>query len=90
MPSFGYVAIDKAGVEVKGSINAENKEKVLKEVKQMGMIPIEIVEQSIWTRDIEFDFEKKGCLNITIYLKIPGYAPKYTLDFLKGMRTEDI
>lgn len=59
MPSFGYVAIDKAGVEVKGSINAENKEKVLKEVKQMGMIPIEIVEQSIWTRDIEFDFEKK-------------------------------
>lgn len=59
MPSFGYIAIDKAGVEVKGSMNAENKEKVLKEVKQMGMIPLEITEQSIWTRDIEFDFEKK-------------------------------
>ena len=41
-------------------------------------------------KELEFDFEKKVCLNITIYLKIPGYAPKYTLDFLKGMKTEDI
>lgn len=59
MPSYGYIAIDKSGIEVKGSMQAENKEKVLKEVKQMGMIPIEVVEQSIWTKDIEFDFEKK-------------------------------
>lgn len=59
MPSFGYVAIDKAGVEIKGSIEAENKEKVLKEIKQMGMIPVEIVEQSIWTKDIDFSMEKK-------------------------------
>lgn len=59
MPSFGYIAIDKAGKEVKGSINAENKEKVLKEVKQMGMIPLEITEQSIWTRDIEIHLDKK-------------------------------
>lgn len=41
-------------------------------------------------QELEFDFESKVCLNITIYLKIPGYAPKYALEFLKGMRTEDI
>ena len=40
-------------------------------------------------QELDFDFESKVCLNITIYLKIPGYAPKYALEFLKGMRTED-
>ena len=43
--------------------------------------------------DIEehtFSFDTRVCLAISIYLKIPGYAPKYTLDFLKGMKTEDI
>ena len=59
MPSFGYTAIDKNGVEVKGSINAEDKEQVKKEVKGMGMIPLEIVEQSVWTKDIDLNFEKK-------------------------------
>mgnify|MGYP003306021006 CR=1 FL=1 len=59
MPSFGYTAIDKAGIEIKGSIEAENKEKVIQEVKRMGLIPMEIVEQSIWNRDIELSFEKK-------------------------------
>ena len=56
MPSFGYTAIDKSGVEVKGSINAEDKEKVKREVKAMGMIPLEIVEQSVWTQDIDLNF----------------------------------
>lgn len=59
MPSFGYTAIDKSGVEVKGSINAEDREQVKKEVKGMGMIPLEIVEQSVWTKDIDLSFEKK-------------------------------
>ena len=59
MPNFGYTAIDKSGVEVKGSINAEDKEKVKREIKTMGMIPLEIVEQSVWTQDIELNFEKK-------------------------------
>ena len=59
MPIFGYTAIDKSGVEVKGSINAEDKEKVKREIKTMGMIPLEIVEQSVWTQDIDLNFEKK-------------------------------
>lgn len=59
MPSFGYTAIDKSGVEIRGSINAKDKEQVKKEIKGMGMIPIEIVEQSVWTKDIDLNFEKK-------------------------------
>lgn len=59
MPSFGYTAIDKAGIEIKGSIEAENKEKVIQEVKRMGLIPMDIVEQNIWNRDLELSFERK-------------------------------
>lgn len=59
MPSFGYAAIDKAGVEIRGSIDAENKEKVNQEIKRMGLIPMEITEQSIWNRDIDLNFERK-------------------------------
>ena len=32
---------------------------------------------------------KKVVLAITIYLKLDGYAPKYTLDYLKELPTED-
>lgn len=59
MPSFGYTAIDKAGVELKGSIEAENKEKVLQEVKRMGLIPMEITQQNIWNKEIDLNFAKK-------------------------------
>lgn len=59
MPSFGYTAIDKAGVELRGSIEAESKEKVIQEIKRQGLIPMDIVEQSIWNRDIDLNFEKK-------------------------------
>ena len=59
MPSFGYTAIDKAGIELRGSIEAENKEKVIQEIKRQGLIPMDVVEQSIWNRDIDLNFERK-------------------------------
>lgn len=59
MPSFVYTAIDKAGVEMKGNVEAENKADVIQQVKRMGLIPVEIEEQSIWNRNLEFNFERK-------------------------------
>ncbi len=59
MPIYGYTAIDKAGVEMKGSMEAENKEKVIQEVKRMGLIPMNVAEQSIWNREVDLSFEKK-------------------------------
>ena len=59
MPSFGYTAIDKAGVELRGSMEAENREKVIQEIKRQGLIPMDVVEQSIWNRDIDLNFERK-------------------------------
>ena len=33
--------------------------------------------------------EKEVCLNITINLKIPGYAPKYALQFKKDLKNRE-
>jgi len=58
MAVWGYVAIDKSGKEIKASIEAETKEAVNRELKNQGLIPIEVNEQSALTMDINFDFSK--------------------------------
>lgn len=56
MASWGYVAIDKSGKEVKGSREADSKEQAVRELKGQGLIVLEITEQNVLTRDIRFDF----------------------------------
>ena len=38
MAAWGYVAIDKGGKEIKGSRDADNKELVLRDLKNQGLI----------------------------------------------------
>lgn len=59
MATWGYVAIDKSGKETKGSRDADNKEQVTRELKNQGLIVLDITEQNALTRDISFDFGKK-------------------------------
>lgn len=59
MATWGYVAIDKSGKEIKGSKDAENKEVVIRDLKNQGMIVLEITEQNALTRDINLDFGGK-------------------------------
>lgn len=59
MPDYSYTAIDKSGVEVKGSISADSREKVFREIKGMGMIPIDIAEQSFWNKQIKLNTDRK-------------------------------
>ena len=33
--------------------------------------------------------EKEVCLNISIYMKIPGYDPKYSLQFKKDLKNRE-
>ena len=87
MPNFGYTAIDKSGVEVKGSINAEDKEKVKREVKAMGMIPLEIVEQSVWTQDIDLNFEKKpGARDLSVFCRQFVSMTKAGVSIIEAMK----
>lgn len=59
MATWGYVAIDKSGKETKGSRDADNKEQITRELKNQGLIVLDITEQNALTKDINFDFGGK-------------------------------
>ena len=59
MPDYSYTAIDKSGIEVKGSISADSREKVFRKIKGMGMIPIDIAEQSFLNKEIKLNMDRK-------------------------------
>lgn len=59
MATWGYVAIDKSGKEIKGSTDAENKEVVTRDLKNQGLIVLEVTERNALTRDINLDFGGK-------------------------------
>ena len=59
MATWGYVAIDKSGKEIKGSRDADNIEQVSRELKNQGLIVLDVSEQSMLTKDISFDFGGK-------------------------------
>lgn len=59
MATWGYVAIDKSGKETKGSRDADNKEQITRELKNQGLIVLDITEQNALTKDISFDFGSK-------------------------------
>ena len=58
MATWGYVAIDKAGKEVKGSREAEIEEQVRRELKSQGLIVLEVTQQNALTKYISLDFSK--------------------------------
>lgn len=55
MESFGYVAVNKAGREIKGSIDAENEAKALAEIRARGMMVVSMTKQGLMTKDISID-----------------------------------
>ena len=59
MAAYSYTAIDKAGRDRKGSVEAETKEKVRELLKLDGLMALTISEQSLMTRDINIDIGGK-------------------------------
>ena len=59
MGIWGYVAIGKTGNEIKGSREADTREDVVKELKAQGFIVLDVKEQDILTKDLNFSFDKK-------------------------------
>ena len=56
MADWGYVAIDKSGKEIKGSTQGNSEEQITRELKNQGLIVLEVTEQNAMTRDINIDF----------------------------------
>ena len=59
MPGFTYVAVDNRGKEKRGSIEADNKEKVIDILKNDGLIPVSVKEQGALNKEIDFSIGKK-------------------------------
>lgn len=59
MASFQYVAVNKGGRQVKGVVEAENQMKATASIKADGLVPVEIKEQGVLDKDIQFDIFKK-------------------------------
>lgn len=59
MAIYGYEAVDKAGKEVKGSIEADSMEKARYDLKMQGITILSLTEQSVLTRDINIEIGGK-------------------------------
>lgn len=59
MATWGYVAVDKSGKEIKGSRDADSREAATRELKNQGLIVLEVNEQSALTKDINIDIGGK-------------------------------
>jgi type IV pilus assembly protein PilC len=59
MPAFGYVAVDKTGKEVKGTIDADNIEMARSEAKRKELTVVSIKEQTLFSKDVQVDIGGK-------------------------------
>ncbi len=59
MATYSYIAVDKAGKQSKGSIEADNLEKARGLIKNDGLVPVELKEQGLLDKDIDLAIFKK-------------------------------
>jgi type IV pilus assembly protein PilC len=59
LAAYSYTAVDKAGKEKKGSIDADSKDKARDLLKSDGMTVLTVTEQSLLTRDININIGGK-------------------------------
>lgn len=59
MPSFKYTAYGKDGKEVKASIQADDKVTALEMIKGQGLVPVDVTEEGMFDKDINFSFGGK-------------------------------
>ena len=51
MADYSYIAIEKSGKEIKGSMESDSREKVEQKLRSQGCIPLEIKEQNALQKD---------------------------------------
>lgn len=69
MTTYGYIAFNDAGKQVKGSIEAEDKERAVGELKAKGLIPQKIEEQNIFTKELNISFGSIKSKELSIFCK---------------------
>lgn len=59
MPGYTYIAVDQRGKEKRGRMDAENRDEVSQQLKKDGFFPVEIKEQGVLNKDLDFSIGKK-------------------------------
>ena len=86
MPKFSYVAMDSRGKETKGTLDVNNQNEAIGRLKEMGFFPTKVVEVDKTKEKAESKTKggakgaaggkKKGALDMSFNLKIPGLGGK--------------
>lgn len=58
METFSYKAVNPAGKDVKGSVEAESREDAARKIKEQGLVPVSIGKQGALDKDINIPFFK--------------------------------
>lgn len=69
MATFEYMAVDKGGKQKKGTMDAQTPERVKEFLKNEGLIPISVKEQSFLNKDISIGTKKIKARDMSIFCK---------------------
>lgn len=58
METFSYKAVNSAGKDVKGSVEAESKEEATRKIKEQGLVPVSIGKQGALDKDVNIPMFK--------------------------------
>lgn len=69
MTTYDYVVIDKSGKQKKGSMDANDSEKVKEVLKADGLIPITIKEQNFLSKDISIGKKRVKARDLAVFCR---------------------
>lgn len=69
MATYEYTAVDRAGKQKKGSMEAQTEDRVKDFLKSEGLIPITIKEQSILSKDINIGGKKVKARDLSVFCR---------------------
>ena len=69
MATYEYIAVDKMGKQKKGTMEAQNEDRVKEFVKNEGLIPISVKEQNFLNKDISFGNKKVKARDLSVFCR---------------------
>lgn len=69
MATYEYIAVDKMGKQKKGTMEAQNEDRVKEFVKNEGLIPISVKEQNFLNKDISLGSKKVKARDLSVFCR---------------------
>lgn len=69
MATYEYVAVDKSGKQKKGNMEAQSDQRVKEFLKNEGLIPISVKEQSFLSKDINIGSKKVKARDLSVFCR---------------------